>query len=207
MPLKHGERLGSYEVSARIGAGGMGEVYRARDTRLGRDVAIKALPDAFAQDGERVARFQREAQLLAAFNHPNIGGIYGLEEHSGALYLVLEYVPGLTLAERIERGRLPFDDAGAVCRQIAEAVGAAHEKGILHRDLKPANIKITPEGKVKVLDFGLAKPVAAASTAAAGEYNETITSPAHVTRDGVVLGTAAYMAPEQARGMPLDKRA
>jgi serine/threonine-protein kinase len=144
---------------------------------------------------------------LAAFNHPNIGGIYGLEEHGGALYLVLEYVPGLTLAERIERGRLPFDDAGTVCRQIAEAVGAAHEKGILHRDLKPANIKITPEGKVKVLDFGLAKPVAAASAAEAGEYNETITSPAHATRDGVVLGTAAYMAPEQARGRPLDKRA
>src|SRR5262249_51786173 len=139
----------------------MGEVYRARDTRLGRDVAIKVLADAFARDAVRLARFQREAQLLAALNHPNISAIYGLEEHPDFRYLVLEYVPGETLAERLRHGALPLDETLEICRQIAEALEAAHEKGIVHRDLKPANIKITSEGKVKVLDFGLAKDVAA----------------------------------------------
>ena len=204
MPLSPGTRIGPYEISAPLGAGGMGEVYRARDSRLNRDVAIKTLPAAFAGDASRMARFEREAQVLAALNHPNIAAIYGLEERA----LVIELVEGATLAERIAQGPLPLDEALAVARQIAEALDAAHEKGIVHRDLKPANVKITPEGKVKVLDFGLAKafePEAAAAAGANLTHSPTLTLEA--TRAGVILGTAGYMSPEQARGKPADKRA
>ncbi|MCM2257959.1 MAG: serine/threonine protein kinase, partial [Vicinamibacteria bacterium] len=152
-----GSRLGAYEVVATIGAGGMGEVFRARDTKLGREVAIKVLPAAFAQDAERVARFRREAQILAALNHPNIAAIYGLEEGEGRLALVMELVDGEDLSQRVKRGAIPVDEALQVAKQIAEALEEAHEKGIVHRDLKPANVKLTADGKVKVLDFGLAK--------------------------------------------------
>src|ERR1700732_1407597 len=161
MALASGTKLGSYEVVAPIGAGGMGEVYQAHDTKLGRDVAIKVLPEAFAHDSERLARFQREAKMLAALNHPNIATIHELEQSNGTSYLVMELVSGETLAERIKReGAVPVEEALAICKQIAEALEAAHEKGIIHRDLKPANVKVTPEGKVKVLDFGLAKAFA-----------------------------------------------
>ncbi len=193
-----GRTLGHYRLVEKLGEGGMGVVYRAQDTRLGRDVAIKALTDAFARDPERLARFQREAQALAALNHSNIAAIHGFEEYEGRWFLVMEYVPGEVL-----RGPLPVDEALHACRQIADALEAAHEKGIVHRDLKPANIKLTPEGKIKVLDFGLARIVSETA-----ESNETATalSPA-ATRAGVVMGTAAYMSPEQARGKPVDKRA
>src|SRR5215470_15979361 len=157
MTLATGARLGPYEILAAIGAGGMGEVYRARDTKLGRDVAIKVLPEAFVADPERVARFQREAKTLAALNHPHIGGIYGLEDADGVRALVLELVEGPTLADRIAQGPIPLDEALPIARQIAEALEAAHEAGIIHRDLKPANIKLRPDGTVKVLDFGVAK--------------------------------------------------
>src|SRR3990170_252097 len=160
MPLTPGTRLGPYEITAPLGAGGMGEVYRARDTKLGREVALKVLPDAFARDPERLARFQHEARLLAALNHPHIAAIHGLEDAGNVRFLVLELVPGETLAERIGRGALPVDEALVVCRQIAGALEAAHERGIIHRDLKPANVKVTPEGQVKVLDFGLGKAFA-----------------------------------------------
>jgi serine/threonine protein kinase len=155
--LAPGTRLGVYEILARIGAGGMGEVYRARDTRLGRDVALKILPDSFAADPERIARMQREAHLLAVLNHPNIAAIYGFEDSGAVRALVLEFVGGETLADRIARGAIPLDEALPIARQIAEALEAAHEEGIIHRDLKPANIKVRPDGTVKVLDFGLAK--------------------------------------------------
>src|SRR6201988_3661484 len=158
MALAAGTKLGSYEVAAQIGAGGMGEVYQAHDTKLGRDVAIKVLPEAFAHDPERLSRFQREAKMLAALNHPNIATIYGLEQSNGTSYLVMELVSGENLAERIKReGAVPIEESLAIAKQIAEALEAAHEKGIIHRDLKPANVKVTPEGKVKVLDFGLAR--------------------------------------------------
>ncbi|HUJ21630.1 MAG TPA: protein kinase [Bryobacteraceae bacterium] len=209
MPLTAGGKLGPYEILAPLGAGGMGEVYRARDTRLAREVAIKALPDAFANNADRLARFEREAQILASLNHPNIAAIHELEEHNDAKYLVLEYVPGETLAERIGRGALAVDESLEISKQIAEALEAAHEKGVIHRDLKPANIKITPVGKVKVLDFGLAKETAMAASAGYDATNSptlTVASPAY-TRAGVILGTAAYMSPEQARGKPVDKRA
>ena len=161
MAIPSGTKLGPYEVVALIGAGGMGEVYEARDTKLERNVAIKVLRDAFAQDADRLSRFQREAKMLAALNHPNIATIYGLEQSSGTSYLVMELVLGETLAERVQRDRVvPVEEALAIAKQIAEAVEAAHEKGIIHRDLKPANVKVTPEGKVKVLDFGLAKAFA-----------------------------------------------
>jgi len=194
MPLSVGTRLGPYEIAAPLGAGGMGEVYRAHDSKLGRDVAIKVLPEAFAQDAERLARFQREAQVLAALNHPNIAAVYGLEGNA----LVMEYVPGTTLA-----GPLSLDEAMGIARQIADALEAAHEKGIVHRDLKPANIKITPDGKVKVLDFGLAK----AMDEAPADLSHSPTMSLAATRAGAILGTAAYMAPEQARGKAVDKRA
>jgi len=208
MPLLPGTRLGPYEIQAPLGAGGMGEVYRARDTRLGRDVAIKALPDAFAKAADRLARFQREAQILASLNHTNIATIHGLEEHDDARYLVLEYVPGETLAERIRRGPLTVEESLEIAKQIAEALEAAHEKGVVHRDLKPANIKIAPDGKVKVLDFGLAKETSTDTSDPDAMNSPTLTvaSPAF-TRAGVILGTAAYMSPEQARGKPVDKRA
>jgi serine/threonine protein kinase len=161
MSVKAGTHLGSYEIVAPIGSGGMGEVYQAHDNKLGRDVAIKVLPEAFAHDPERLSRFQREAKMLASLNHPNIATIHGLEQSNGTGYLVMELVSGETLQDRIKReGALPLEEALAICMQIAEALEAAHEKGIIHRDLKPANVKVTPEGKVKVLDFGLAKAFA-----------------------------------------------
>jgi Tol biopolymer transport system component len=202
--LTPGSRLGSYEVIAAVGAGGMGEVYRARDTALGRDVAIKIVPPVFSADPDRRARFEREAQMLAALNHTNIGAIYGLVDTEAGKGLVLEFVEGPTLADLIAGQRVP--DPFAIARQIADALDAAHEKGIVHRDLKPANVKVTPGGHVKVLDFGLAKAVAATASGDSQE-SPTITSPAALTRHGVVLGTAAYMSPEQARGREVDKRA
>jgi serine/threonine-protein kinase len=211
--LSPGRRLGAYEVLALIGAGGMGEVYRARDTKLNRDVAIKLLPDLFASDSDRLARFQREAHVLASLNHPHIAAIYGLEEdHAAPAVLVMELVEGEELAQRIARGALPLDEALPLARQIAEALEAAHDAGIIHRDLKPANIKVRPDGNVKILDFGLAKAVEAAGDASIGgsrnlSVSPTLTTPAQMTGLGVVLGTAAYMSPEQAKGRPVDKRA
>jgi serine/threonine protein kinase/Tfp pilus assembly protein PilF len=201
MPLTARTRLGPYDVLAPLGAGGMGEVYRARDTRLGRDVAIKALPAAFASDAERLARFRREAQTLASLNHANIAAIYGLEEHDGGPYLVLELVDGETLADRVARGALSTREALALGVQIAAAIEAAHERGIVHRDLKPGNVMITPAGAAKVLDFGLAT-----SDASAGGNDLTMAVHAGLSRPGAIVGTAAYMSPEQARGMPVDRR-
>ncbi len=202
-----GRQLGPYKIGALLGAGGMGEVYRAHDTKLGRDVAIKVLPESFADDPERLARFDREARTLASLNHPNIGQIHGFEGSDGTAALVMELVEGPTLADRIAQGPIPVDDALSIAKQIAEAVEAAHEQGIVHRDLKPANVKVRPDGIVKVLDFGLAKalePVSAGRTDATA--SPTITSPAMMTRVGVILGTAAYMSPEQAKGHAADKR-
>src|SRR6202790_2515441 len=205
MALTGSTKLGSYEVVAQIGAGGMGDVYRAHDTTLGRDVAIKVLPEAFAHDPERLSRFQREAKMLAALNHPNIATIFGLEQSGDTSYLVMELVWGETLAERVKRdGPVPIEEALGIAKQIAEALEAAHEKGIIHRDLKPANVKVTPEGKVKVLDFGLAK--AFAGDAANDDPSNSPTLGAAATMQGVILGTAAYMSPEQARGKSVDKR-
>lgn len=207
MSLTPGSRFGSYEVISPLGVGGMGEVYRARDTRLKRDVALKILPDMFASDAERLARFQREAEALAALSHPNIAGIFGLDESNGSRAIVMELVDGETLAERIARGPLPVPEAVSIATQIAEALEAAHEHGIVHRDLKPANVAITHDGTVKVLDFGLAKlsdPLDAALRSDAAL--PTITSPALMTGAGVILGTAAYMSPEQAKGRTADKR-
>src|SRR5262245_33893815 len=200
MNLAPGGRLGVYEILAPLGAGGMGEVFRARDTRLNRDVAIKVLPDSFAHDAERLARFTREAQTLASLNHPNIAHIHGLEESGGVRALVMELVEGDDLSRRLDHGAIPFTDALPIARQIAEALEAAHDQGIVHRDLKPGNIKVRPDGTVKVLDFGLAKALSpdGASAAAGLSMAPTITSPA--TKAGVILGTAAYMSPEQARG-------
>src|SRR5216684_4448439 len=205
MRLATGINLGPYEILALIGSGGMGEVYQAHDTKLGRDVAIKVLPEAFAHDPQRLARFQREAKLLASLNHPNIATIHGLEESNGTQYLVMELVPGETLRERIAReGALPVEEALGIARQIAEALEAAHEKSIIHRDLKPANVKVTPEGKVKVLDFGLAKAYAGEESGSDPSNSPTLSQAA--TLQGVILGTAAYMSPEQARGKSVDKR-
>jgi len=194
--------IGPYHIVDKLGEGGMGEVYRARDSKLGREVAIKVLPAAFAADHDRLARFEREARMLAALNHPNIGAIYGLETYDDIPALVLELVPGLTLADRLAQGALPVETALGFARQIADALDAAHEKGIVHRDLKPANIKITPDGVIKVLDFGLAK----VSGPESGEHSAALTSPFENTHAGIVLGTAAYMSPEQARGQAVDKR-
>jgi eukaryotic-like serine/threonine-protein kinase len=206
MGLSSGTRLGTYEIVAPIGAGGMGEVYQAHDTKLGRDVAIKVLPEAFARDPARLSRFQREAKMLASLNHPNIATIHGLEDSSGTNYLVMELVPGDTLADRIQRdGAIPVVEALAIAAQIAEALEAAHEKGIIHRDLKPANIKLTPNGKVKVLDFGLAKAYAEDSGSSDPSNSPTMTAAA--TMQGMIIGTAAYMSPEQARGKAVDRRA
>jgi serine/threonine-protein kinase len=197
-----GRRIGAYQFQEQLGAGGMGEVYRARDSKLGRDVAIKVLPRIFTSDPDRLARFEREARMLAALNHPNIGAIYGLEEVDGTTVLVLELVDGETLADRLRRGPLPATEALTFARQMTEALEAAHEKGIVHRDLKPANIKITSAGVLKVLDFGLAK-IATGDSQPDLSQSPTIAG----TREGVILGTPAYMSPEQARGKPVDKRA
>jgi len=207
-----GTRLGVYEITAAIGSGGMGQVYRATDTRLKRHVAIKILPPALAADHDRLSRFQREAEVLASLNHPQIAAIYGVEESAGVTALVMELVEGDDLSQRIARGAIPLDEALAIARQIADALEAAHEQGIIHRDLKPANIKVRHDGTVKVLDFGLAKaPSAAGGPGGAGsagglEDSPTITTPA-MTQAGMILGTAAYMSPEQARGKAVDKRA
>src|SRR5262245_34332807 len=201
-----GRQLGSYQVRAKIGEGGMGEVYRARDTKLGRDVAVKILPAHFAPDPERLARFRREARVLASLNHPQIAAIYGMEESDGVHALVMELVPGETLAERLTAGPVPIGEALRICGQIAEALEAAHEKSIIHRDLKPANVKVTPEGKVKVLDFGLAKAFAPEGADIDLSASTALTMSAVGTEDGRILGTPAYMSPEQARGKPVDKR-
>jgi len=212
MTLASGTRLGPYEITGALGAGGMGEVYRARDTRLQRDVALKVLPEHLSTDAERVARFRREAQLLAALNHPQIATIHGLEDANGSQFLVMELVEGETLADRLTRHAhgLPLDEAFSIARQVAEALQAAHEKGIIHRDLKPANIALTRDGDVKVLDFGLAKllesdtPSATADAAHAATHSPTLSVAG--THVGTILGTAAYMAPEQAKGRLVDKR-
>ena len=211
MALAIGTRIGIYEVLGPLGAGGMGEVYRARDTRLGRDVALKILPPAFTADADRVARFTREARLLASLNHPHIGAIYGFEDgpstDSGQApvpALVLELVEGETLDERVRRGPLPLREVLLIAQQIADALDAAHVAGVVHRDLKPANVMITPEGGLKVLDFGLAKAVDADGSSPEFANAPTVTSDG--THAGVVLGTVAYMSPEQARGKPVDKR-
>jgi eukaryotic-like serine/threonine-protein kinase len=201
MGLPTGTILGPYEILSAIGAGGMGEVYEARDNKLGRNVAIKVLPEAFAHDHDRLSRFQREARMLAALNHPNIATIFGLEECGGVDYLVMELVPGQTLAERLKLGPLAIEEALKIGSQIAEAMEAAHEKQVIHRDLKPANVKVTPEGRVKVLDFGLAKAFDAEQNTSSAP---TLTSMG--TEDGRILGTPTYMSPEQARGKPVDKR-
>ena len=206
MVQRSGTKLGPYEILAPLGAGGMGEVYRARDSKLNRDVALKILPAMFTDDAERMSRFRREAQVLASLNHPNIGSIYGLEEWNNLRVLVLELVEGPTLADRITEGAIPLEEALAIAQQIAEAVAYAHEKGVTHRDLKPANIKITPEGNVKVLDFGLAKVLEGPKNLDS-DLSQSPTGGNPTTLEGVILGTAAYMSPEQAKGKPVDKRA
>ena len=200
-----GKTLGHYEILALLGAGGMGEVYRARDTRLARNVAIKVLPADLAGDPDRLARLEREAKLLAALNHPHIATIHSLEEAAGQRFLVLELIKGESLDRRVAKGPLPIEEALAVCRQIAEALEAAHDEGMVHRDLKPANVMITPEGRAKVLDFGLAKPFEAEE--AGTDTTQSPTLSLARTASGVILGTAPYMSPEQIRGQPLDKRA
>ena len=201
--LDPGTRLGAYEIVGAVGKGGMGEVYRARDTKLDRDVAVKVLLEEFASDHERLARFEREAKLLASLDHPNIASIHGLEESAGTRFIVMELVEGESLAERLKRGRIDVEEALRLARQIAEALDAAHEQGVIHRDLKPANVQLAPGGRVKVLDFGLAKehvPVGRVRS-------ESPTVSRELTREGTILGTASYMSPEQARGEPVDKRA
>ena len=204
MALNPGTRLGVYEVTVKIGEGGMGEVYQARDTKLDRNVALKVLPEAFTTDPDRLARFEREAKVLASLNHPNIGSIYGLEESESVRALVLELIDGPTLADRIKQGPIPIDEALSIAKQIAEALEAAHEQGVIHRDLKPANVKVKDDGTVKVLDFGLAK---AFQPDPEGDPSQSPTLIAAATQHGVILGTAAYMSPEQARGKTVDKRA
>src|SRR6202140_4768753 len=203
MALTSGTRLGPYEILALLGAGGMGEVYEARDTKLERNVAIKVLPEAFEHDGERLSRFQREARMPAALNHPNIATIFGLEQSDGVHFLVMELVPGRTLAERLTTRPLGIEEALKIGAQIAEVLEAAHEKRVIHRDLKPANVKVTPEGRVKVLDFGLAK-------AFGGDGGQDLSNAPTLTtmgtEEGRILGTPAYLSPEQARGKAVDKR-
>jgi serine/threonine-protein kinase len=205
-----GSSFSHYKVTSKLGEGGMGEVWRAEDTKLGRDVALKMLPDLFAQDGERLARFEREARVLASLSHPNIAGIHGLEEVDGKRFLVMELVEGESLAERIQQGPVPVEEAVRIASKIAEAVESAHEKGVVHRDLKPANVNITPEGNVKVLDFGLAKALAPDPISGDNIDQDLSLSPTitqAMTGLGVLLGTAGYMSPEQARGKPVDRRA
>ena len=205
MALTTGSRLGPYEILSALGAGGMGEVYRARDTKLNREVALKVLPDAFTRDPDRLARFKREAQVLASLNHPHIGAIYGFEDSGETHALVLELVEGDTLADRLQRGALPVEEALKVAVQMADALEAAHEKGIVHRDLKPANVKVTPDGQVKVLDFGLARAMEA-EPAATVNVTQSPTLSLLATQAGMILGTAVYMSPEQAKGAPADHR-
>ncbi len=200
-----GKSISHYKVLEKIGQGGMGEVYRAEDTTLDREVAIKVLPEQFTQDPQRLARFEREAKLLASLNHPNIAAIHSFEHSDDIHFLVLELVEGETLAERVAKDPLPVEEALEVCRQIAEEVEAAHEKGVIHRDLKPANVKVTPKGKVKILDFGLAKAFEAEPPVT--DISQSPTLIEEMTRAGVILGTAAYMSPEQAKGEEVDKRA
>ncbi len=204
MTLSTGMKLGPYEIVSPLGAGGMGEVYRARDSRLDRDVAIKVLPEAMARDPERVARFEREAKLLASLNHPNIALIHGFEEANGTRFLVLEYVEGGSLSQRLKKGALPVEETLEIGRQVAVALESAHEHGVIHRDLKPGNVMVKPDETVKVLDFGLAKAMSDEPSGTALANSPTIT--AHYTKPGVVLGTAAYMSPEQARGRAVDAR-
>src|SRR5919106_798799 len=205
MSLTPGTSFGPYEVVSKLGEGGMGEVYRARDTRLDRDVALKILPETFAQDTERLARFEREAKTLASLNHPHIAQIHGFETSDGVKALVMELVEGDDLAVRIARGPVPVDEAILIARQIAEALEAAHEQGIIHRDLKPANIKVRDDGTVKILDFGLAKAMDPGGPSSSNALNSPTIS-MHATQAGIILGTAAYMSPEQAAGKPVDKR-
>jgi serine/threonine-protein kinase len=193
-----GETIAHYRVTAKLGEGGMGEVYRATDTRLGRDVAVKVLAEAFARDADRMARFEREAKVLASLNHPNIATIHGVEEHA----LVMELVEGES-----PKGPMPFDEAWKIAMQIADALEYAHEKGVIHRDLKPANVRVTPEGVVKLLDFGLAKAFSDTPDAAGGDPANSPTMTLGATTAGAIMGTAAYMAPEQAKGKRVDKRA
>ena len=200
-----GKSVAHYTITKKIGKGGMGEVYRATDTKLKRDVALKILPDSFARDPQRMGRFQREAEVLASLNHPNIAVINGLENEGGTHAIAMELVEGGTLAARIgNKGAIPLEEALKIALQIAEALEAAHEKGIVHRDLKPANVMITAEGGVKVLDFGLAK--AAEAPGASPELSQSPTLTMQATQAGIILGTAAYMSPEQARGKPVDRR-
>ncbi|MBP1610089.1 MAG: serine/threonine protein kinase [Acidobacteria bacterium] len=201
----YGKTMGHYRVGEQLGRGGMGEVYAADDLNLNRKVALKFLPDAFAGDPKRMARFEREAKLLASLNHPNIAAIYGLEQAEGKRFIAMEFVEGETLAQRIGKGALLVDEALALCRQIAEALEAAHEKGVIHRDLKPANVIIAEGDKVKILDFGLAKALADETQRVDSSQSPTLTEA--MTRPGVILGTAAYMSPEQAKGKAADKRA
>src|ERR1041385_5302597 len=201
--LSSGAKLGRYEIRSQIGAGGMGEVYRARDEKLNRDVAIKILPEAFAQDSDRLARFKREAQVLASLNHPNIASIFGLEESDGLMALAMELVEGPTLADRIAAGPITIDETLTIARQIAAALEAAHERGIIHRDIKPANIKVNDDDAVKVLDFGLAKVFVDETPEAHLSHSPTLI---RGTQAGMILGTAAYMSPEQAKGKVVDKR-
>src|SRR5262245_28660036 len=220
MPIPIGTQFGGYEITSFIGKGGMGEVYRARDSKLKRDVAIKVLPDEFSRDSDRLSRFQREAEALAALNHPNIAAIYDFHESAETRFLVLEFVEGDTLADLLQkRGPLPLDDVLHIAKQICDALSAAHEKGIVHRDLKPANVKIDPESNVKVLDFGLAKAMSGANasgtarsrqglegTAGRATLSNSPTLTMAATNAGVILGTAAYMSPEQAKGRSVDRR-
>jgi serine/threonine protein kinase len=198
-----GNRLGPYGILSAIGAGGMGEVYRARDSKLGRDVALKVLPDASARDAERMERFQREAKVLASLNHPNIATIHGLEDSGATHALVMELVEGPTLADRINSGPLPVDEAVLIAKQIAEGLEYAHERGIVHRDLKPANVKVSRDDSVKILDFGLAKAVEGEAVEIDMANSPTLTRMA--TQAGFIIGTAAYMSPEQAKGKPVDR--
>ena len=205
MALAPGTMVGPYEIGASLGAGGMGEVYRARDTKLKREVAVKVLPELFATDGARKLRFEREAELLASLNHPNIAHLYGLEDAGAVHALVMELVDGATLAERIAQGPMAVEEAVVLAKQIADGLEYAHERGIIHRDLKPANIKVTPDGQTKILDFGLAKALAGDS--AEGDIATSPTISVAATAAGVLLGTAGYMSPEQAKGKSVDRRA
>jgi eukaryotic-like serine/threonine-protein kinase len=211
MEIRHGLRLlgttiGHYQITAKLGQGGMGEVYRATDTKLDREVAIKVLPPAFSQNKERLARFEREAKTLAQLNHPNIASVHGSDQEEGTTFLVMEHIDGEDLSVRLRQGALPIDDVIDICGQVAKGLEAAHAKGIIHRDLKPGNIKVTIEGQVKVLDFGLAKALEHESVIGEPVDDESPTLTDAFTQPGTILGTAAYMSPEQARGKAIDKR-